>query len=102
MKANKQRGEVLLTVGEQQFVLRMTFTHIAKLEDMGMDVLNLRIAGNFGPILKILQVLAGISNDEADELMMEDFGACSDAVMEAYTLFFQRFNNEEKKKGKDE
>ena len=95
MEANKERGEVLLNVGEQQFVLRMTFQSVFALESLGINLFMGTDLGSFTVILKMLHVLTGVSMDDADELMMQDYEACTEAVTEALTLFFQRFQAKE-------
>ena len=100
---NKHKGEVSLIINEIEYTLRLTFSKVAELEAMGVNLFDAESLSGIGVQLKLFYVLArgqhGIETEEdADELMMQDYPACSSASSEALTLFFQVLTAKEKKK----
>ena len=91
---NKHRGEFDLTVGDDTYTLRMTFSKVAELEDMGVNVLDTETLNSGGVQLKMFFVLTkgqhGLETiEDADELLMTDYGLCSKVMQDALVFFIQ-------------
>ena len=102
---NKHKGEVSLVVDEKEYILRLTFSKVAELEAMGVNLFDAESLSGIGVQLKLFYVLTkgqhGVGTEQdADELLMQDYPACSSASSEALTLFFQMLTAKEKAKAK--
>ena len=99
---NKHKGEVSLTVDGNEYVLRLTFSKVAALEAVGINLFDTESLSGLTVQLNLFFVLVkgqhGVESiDDADELLMEDYEACSAASTEALTLFFQKLSKAETK-----
>ena len=100
---NKHKGEVSLVIDELEYTLRLTFSKVAELEAMGINLFDAESLSGIGVQLKLFYVLTkgqhGVETEQdADELLMQDYTACSSASSEALTLFFQVLTAKEEKK----
>ncbi len=103
---NEYTGEVSLTVNGKEYVLRLTFSKVAALEAVGINLFDTESLSGLTVQLNLFFVLVkglhGVESlEDADELMMQDYPACSEAITQAVTLFFQIINgNQEEKPAK--
>ena len=103
---NKHKGEVALTVDGKEYVLRLTFSKVAALEAVGINLFDTESLSGLTVQLNLFFVLVkgqhGVESiDDADELMLLDYPACSEAITHAVTLFFQIVNGNQEAETKE-